>query len=164
MKERVVITGLGCISPVGNDVKTAWQNIMQGQSGIQAIEGFDVTNYTTRFAGQIRDFNAAEWMPPKEIRKVDPFIHYAIAASIQAVKDAGLDAFESAPERVGVAISAGIGGIGTIGEQGIVLENRGPRKVSPQFVPATIVNMAAGHVSQLYNFRWFHCDDAFLTK
>jgi len=153
MKERVVITGLGCVSPLGNDVTSTWQQLMAGQSGITPITSFDVSQYTTRFAGTIQNFDAADWMPVKEVRKVDPFIHYAIAASVQAVRDAGLENFQGDPQSVGVAISAGIGGIGTIGEQALVLDKRGPKKITPQFVPATIVNMASGHVSQLYNFR-----------
>tara|TARA_B100000676_G_C18070593_1_gene844036 strand:+ start:1584 stop:2831 length:1248 start_codon:yes stop_codon:yes gene_type:complete len=153
MTERVVITGLGCVSPVGNSPSQAWDNLMKGISGIGEIEGFDVSEYTTRFAGQVRDFDASEYMPAKETRKVDPFIQYGIAAGVQAVKDAGLENYEGDPADIGVAISSGIGGIGTIGEQGTVLNARGPRKMTPHFVPATIVNMVAGHVSMMFNFQ-----------
>lgn len=153
MSERVVITGLGCVSPVGQSVDQTWSQLMNGVSGIELIQGFDVSDYTTRFAGQVRNFDPSHWMPLKETRKVDPFIQYGIAAAVQAVQDAGLDTFVGNPADIGVAISAGIGGIGTIGEQGVVLHERGPRKMTPHFVPATIVNMVAGHVSQMFNFQ-----------
>ncbi len=153
MTERVVITGMGCISPVGNSPAQTWENLMNGVSGIDAIQGFDVTDYTTRFAGEVKNFNPADWMPAKETRKVDPFIQYGIAAAVQAVKDAGLENYQGNPSDIGVAISSGIGGIGTIGEQALVLNERGPRKMTPHFVPATIVNMIAGHVSQAFNFQ-----------
>lgn len=151
--ERVVITGIGSVGPNGNSASEIWTKLMNGISGIDHILGFDVSDYTTRFAGQVRNFSPEDWMPAKETRKVDPFIHYGIAASVQAVRDAGLVDYAGNPADIGVAISAGIGGIGTIGEQGVVLNERGPRKMTPQFVPATIVNMVAGHVSQMFNFQ-----------
>jgi len=138
---------------VGNTPFEAWTNVMNAKSGIDLIQGFDVSDYTTRFAGQVRHFNPEDWMPAKETRKVDPFIHYGIAAAVQAVRDAGLDNHTQNPSDIGVAISAGIGGIGTIGDQSVVLNERGPRKMTPFFVPATIVNMAAGHVSQMFNLQ-----------
>jgi len=153
MTERVVITGIGSVCPVGNTPFEAWTNVMNAKSGIDLIQGFDVSDYTTRFAGQVRHFNPEDWMPAKETRKVDPFIHYGIAAAVQAVRDAGLDNHTQNPSDIGVAISAGIGGIGTIGDQSVVLNERGPRKMTPFFVPATIVNMAAGHVSQMFNLQ-----------
>lgn len=153
MSERVVITGLGCVSPVGLSVEDAWRQVMAGISGISDIKGFDVSQYSTRFAGEVREFDASAWMPAKETRKVDPFIQYGIAAAAQAVRDAGLEQYAGDAADIGVAISAGIGGIATIGEQGVVLHERGPRKMTPHFVPATIVNMVAGHVSQMFNFQ-----------
>jgi len=153
MTERVVITGAGCVSPVGNTVDATWQSLLGGQSGIALIEGFDTKGCTSLIAGQIKNFDPADWMPAKDVRKVDPFIHFGIAAALQAVTDAGLDNYQGDRQQVGVAISAGIGGIGTIGEQALVLDQRGWKKITPQFVPATIVNMVAGHVSQRFEFQ-----------
>ncbi|MCL4721856.1 MAG: beta-ketoacyl-ACP synthase II, partial [Gammaproteobacteria bacterium] len=143
---RVVVTGMGIISPVGNDVPTAWDNVVQGRSGISPITDFDVSQFSTRFGGSIRDFDASQYIPAKELKKMDPFIHFGIAAASQAIADAGLTGSGYPPERIGVAMGSGIGGLGTI--EGNHDRNRegGPRKISPFFVPASIINMISGHV------------------
>jgi 3-oxoacyl-[acyl-carrier-protein] synthase II len=146
-KRRVVVTGLGIVSPVGNDIPTAWGNVVAGRSGIGMITHFDTTNFATRIAGEVRDFDPTVWIAPKDVKKMDPFIHYGIAAAMQAVKDAGLTLDDGNRTRVGVAIGAGIGGISGIEKTTEAYLSGGPRKISPFFVPSTIVNMAAGHVS-----------------
>jgi len=147
-KTRVVITGLGIVSPVGNSVDTAWDAVRSGKSGIRNIEKYDVSAYTTQFAGLVaEDFKADEWMTPKEVRKTDPFIHYGVAAAKQAVKDAGLTIDASNRDRVGVCVGSGIGGIGTIERECAVLREKGPRRMSPFFVPSSIINMVTGHIS-----------------
>ncbi len=150
---RVVVTGMGIISPVGNDVPTAWDNVVQGRSGISPITDFDVSQFSTRFGGSIRDFDASQYIPAKELKKMDPFIHFGIAAASQAIADAGLTGSGYPPERIGVAMGSGIGGLGTI--EGNHDRNRegGPRKISPFFVPASIINMISGHVSIQHGFR-----------
>jgi 3-oxoacyl-[acyl-carrier-protein] synthase II len=153
-KRRVVVTGMGIISPVGNDVATAWQNVTGGVSGIKSITDFDVSDFTTRFGGSVRDFNAEDHIPPKEARKMDPFIHYGIVAAQQAIADAGLAASGHAPDRIGVAMGSGIGGLATIeNNYAKYLEAKSPRKISPFFVPGSIINMISGHVSIQYGFR-----------
>ncbi|MFA5937868.1 MAG: beta-ketoacyl-ACP synthase II [Sinimarinibacterium sp.] len=146
-RRRVVVTGLGIVSPVGNDVDTAWKNILAGKSGIGPITGFDVTAYTTKFAGLVRDFRPEEWMSAKDVRRTDAFIHYGVAAAKQAVKDAGLEINDANRERIGVCVGSGIGGIGTIEEECGKLHAGGPRKVSPFFVPASIINMISGYIT-----------------
>ncbi|HEU0195839.1 MAG TPA: beta-ketoacyl-ACP synthase II [Nevskiaceae bacterium] len=144
---RVVVTGMGIVSPVGSDLKTAWANILAGHSGIGPITTYDVSAYSTRFGGLVQGFNAADWMGPKEIRKTDPFIHYGIAAAKQAVKDAGLEINDANRDRVGVCVGSGIGGISTIEAECRKLHERGPGRVSPFFVPASIINMISGYIS-----------------
>lgn len=146
-KRRVVVTGLGIISPVGNDIATAWGNILKGVSGIGEVTHFDATAYATRIAGQVRDFDPAAWIAPKEIKKMDPFIHYGIAAGTQALRDSGLEVTEANAPRIGVAVAAGIGGLHTIEHTSIELHDKGPRRVSPFFVPSSIINMVSGHLS-----------------
>ncbi|MGB0218384.1 MAG: beta-ketoacyl-ACP synthase II [Sinimarinibacterium flocculans] len=146
-RRRVVVTGLGIVSPVGNDVDTAWKNILAGQSGIGPITTYDASAFSTRFAGLIRDFKAEEWMGAKEIKRTDPFIHYGVAAAKQAVRDAGLEIGDANRERIGVCVGSGIGGIGNIEEECGKLHAGGPRKVSPFFVPASIINMISGYIS-----------------
>lgn len=147
-KRRIVITGLGCISPVGNSVATAWQNVVEGRSGIAPIQRFDVSDFSTRFGGEIRDFDAAEFVELKSVRKTDPFIHYGVAASKQAWQDSGLSIETENPERIGVAVGAGIGGISTIeANYEKYLTSGSPRKISPFFIPGSIINMVSGHVS-----------------
>ena len=149
-KRRVVVTGLGIISPVGNDIATAWDNVLKGVSGIGEVTHFDATNYATRIAGQVRDFDPAQWIAPKDIKKMDPFIHYGIAAGTQALRDSGLEVTEANAPRIGVAVAAGIGGLHTIEHTSIELHEKGPRRVSPFFVPSSIINMVSGHLSIMY--------------
>ncbi len=151
-KRRVVVTGLGALTPIGNTVKTSWDNLLAGKSGAGPITHFDVSEMTTKFAAMIKDFDVDKYMPPKESRRLDPFIRYAVAASVQAVEDAGLDVSKPNP-RVGVAIGSGIGGLGVIEETRDILVNSGPRRVSPFFIPGSIINMAAGVVSIRYGFQ-----------
>ncbi len=150
---RVVVTGMGIISPVGNDLPTAWDNVVQGRSGIGPITEFDVSLFSTRFGGSIRDFDASQYIPAKELKKMDPFIHFGIAAASQAVAHAGLTGSSHAPDRIGVAMGSGIGGVGTIEGNHERYREGGPRKISPFFVPASIINMISGHVSIQYGYR-----------
>ncbi|GEM79931.1 beta-ketoacyl-ACP synthase II [Vibrio superstes] len=152
-KRRVVVTGMGMLSPVGNTVESSWKALLSGQSGISNIEHFDTTEFTTRFAGLIKDFNCEEYMSKKDARKMDLFIQYGIAAGIQALDDSGLEITDENCTRVGVAIGSGIGGLGLI-ENGIqVMNDKGARRVSPFFVPSTIVNMVAGNLSIMRGLR-----------
>ncbi|HEY0229904.1 MAG TPA: beta-ketoacyl-ACP synthase II [Dokdonella sp.] len=152
-KRRVVVTGLGIISPVGNDVSTAWANILAGRSGIGQITHFDASTFPTRIAGEVRDFDPASYVAAKDVKKMDPFIHYGIAASIQALEDAGLKPHEHDEERIGVAVGAGIGGIATIEKTAITYHEHGQRKISPFFVPSSIINMASGNLSIMLGLK-----------
>jgi 3-oxoacyl-[acyl-carrier-protein] synthase II len=152
-KRRVVITGLGILSPVGNDVASAWSNIVAGVSGIGPITHFDPGAYSTRIAGEVRNFDPAAWIAPKDVKKMDTFIHYGIAASIQAVRDSGLEVTEANAERIGVSVGAGIGGIATIERTSQALADGGPRKISPFFVPSTIINMISGNLSIMLGLK-----------
>jgi len=152
-KRRVVVTGLGIVSPVGNDVATAWANIKAGKSGIGPITHFDASTFPTRIAGEIREFDPTQYIAAKDVKKMDPFIHYGIAASIQALADAGLHPHEHDEERIGVAVGAGIGGIGTIEKTAITYHESGQRKISPFFVPSSIVNMASGNLSIMLGLK-----------
>jgi 3-oxoacyl-[acyl-carrier-protein] synthase II len=145
-KRRVVITGLGILSPVGNDLASSWDGIVNGRSGIGPITHFDASAFATRISGEVKGFDAAAWIPAKDIKKMDPFVHYGVAASMMAIQDAGLD-IAADPENIGVAIGAGIGGLKGIEETTIKYHEGGPRKVSPFYVPSTIINMIAGQVS-----------------
>ncbi|MEM7804994.1 MAG: beta-ketoacyl-ACP synthase II [Pseudomonadota bacterium] len=152
-KRRVVVTGMGIISPVGNDLKTAWDNVVSGVSGVRPIEAFDVSAFTTRFGGCVQGFDAAEGgIPPKEARKVDQFIQYGIVACNQAIADSGIEVREDNAHRMGVLMGAGIGGIGTIeGNYKKYLDaDANPRKISPFFVPGSIINMISGHISIMH--------------
>ncbi|WP_372880623.1 beta-ketoacyl-ACP synthase II [Psychromonas sp.] len=146
-KRRVVITGLGMITPVGNTVEQSWENVKSGQSGISNIEHFDTELFSTKFAGLIKDFNVEEYMPRKEARKMDLFIQYGVAAAEQAFQDSGIVVTEENAERIGVSIGSGIGGLGLIEQNKDSFTKSGPRKISPFFVPSTIINMISGHVS-----------------
>ena len=152
-KRRVVITGLGIISPVGNTVAEAWGNILAGRGGIRPIESFDVSAFPVRFGGTVVGFDASQYIPSKDIKKMDPFIHYGIAAGCQAIADAGLEVTEANAERIGVAIGSGIGGLYTIEKQHAQLLEGGPRKVSPFFVPASIINMISGNLSIMHGLK-----------
>jgi 3-oxoacyl-[acyl-carrier-protein] synthase II len=152
-RRRVVVTGLGLISPVGNDVAAGWASLIAGRSGIGRITRFDATAFTSRIAGEVKGFQVSDWMPAKEARHFDTFIHYGIAASAQAVRDAGITADNVNPERVGVIVGSGIGGLPMIEDNHAELVNRGPRRVSPFFVPGSIVNMVSGQVSIMHGFK-----------
>ena len=156
-RRRVVVTGLGLISPVGNTVAEGWANLLAGKTGIANITKFDASNFACRFAGEVKGFDVEEYFPAKEARHMDTFIHYGLAASIQAVRDAGLptnDALtEEQAERIGVLVGSGIGGLPLIEDTHSELTARGPRRVSPFFVPASIINMISGHVSLKYGFQ-----------
>ncbi|WP_033576264.1 beta-ketoacyl-ACP synthase II [Dickeya chrysanthemi] len=152
-KRRVVVTGLGMLSPVGNTVASTWNAILAGQSGISLIDHFDTSAYATRFAGLVKDFNSEDFISRKEARKMDAFIQYGIAAGIQAMQDSGLEVTEANAGRIGAAIGSGIGGLGLIEENHGALMHGGPRKISPFFVPSTIVNMVAGHLSIMFGLR-----------
>jgi 3-oxoacyl-[acyl-carrier-protein] synthase II len=156
-KRRVVVTGLGCVSPVGNTVAQCWDNLLAGRSGIANITKFDASAFACKFAGEVKGFNVEEYLSSKEARTMDTFIQYGIAASAQAVADAGLRVGEALPEdqavRVGVMVGSGIGGLPMIEETHAELTNRGPRRISPFFVPASIINMISGHVSMRFGFK-----------
>ena len=150
---RVVVTGLGAVSPLGNDVASTWDGIVNGRSGIGPITHFDATNFTTRIAGEVRNFDITQWVNPKDARKMEEFIHYGVAASLMAMKDADLTVDESNAERIGALIGSGIGGLLGIEEQTIKYNEGGPRKVSPFYVPSTIINMLPGQVSLLTGIK-----------
>lgn len=153
-KRRVVVTGLGIISPVGNAVEEAWKAVVAGKSGIGPITQFDASNYPTRIAAEVKNFDPAHYIELKDIKKMDPFVHYGVAASTQAIKDSGLKVTEANSARIGAAIGAGIGGLTNIEKaHASILENGGPRRVSPFFVPSSIINMIAGHLSIIYGFK-----------
>ncbi len=153
MKKRVVITGLGVVSPVGSDVETFWKNITSGKSGIGRITKFDPTGFPVQIAGEVKDFDPLKYFDKKEIRRLDPFIQFAVAAADQAVKQAGIDSDDIDKERVGVFIGSGIGGLNTTEEQHRILLEKGPRRVSPYCVPMEIINMASGMVSIRFGFK-----------
>jgi 3-oxoacyl-[acyl-carrier-protein] synthase II len=154
---RVVVTGLGLISPVGNSVDEGWQNLLAGKSGIAPITRFDASAFSCRFAGEVKGFKVEDWFSAKEARHMDTFIHYGLAASIQAIRDAGLktndELGEEEAQRIGCLVSSGIGGLPLIEETKTELVNRGPRRVTPFFVPASIINMISGHVSIMFGFQ-----------
>lgn len=152
-KRRVVVTGMGMLSPVGNTVETTWQALLAGQSGISLIDHFDTSGFATRFAGLVKGFNSDEFISRKDARKMDPFIQYGIVAGMQAIADSGIEITPENAPRIGAAIGSGIGGLGLIEENHGALMTGGPRKVSPFFVPSTIVNMIAGHLSIMFGFR-----------
>lgn len=156
-RRRVVVTGLGCVSPVGNTVAESWANLLAGKSGIDLITQFDAGAFACKFAGEVKGFNIGDYVPEKEARHMDRFIHLGLAAAIQAVADSGLATGEALPpeqaERIGCNIGAGIGGLPMIEEMHGELVNRGPRRVSPFFVPASIINMISGHVSIKFGFK-----------
>ncbi|MDH5727764.1 MAG: beta-ketoacyl-ACP synthase II [Gammaproteobacteria bacterium] len=152
-KRRVVITGLGIISPVGNDLNTAWGNIVEGRGGIGPLTHFDVSAFSTRFGGSVRDFDITEYISKKEARKMDIFIHYGIAAAMDAMKDANLEITEENAERIGVAVGSGIGGLTGIEAGHDAFLKGGPRKISPFFVPSNIINMISGNLSVLCGMK-----------
>jgi 3-oxoacyl-[acyl-carrier-protein] synthase II len=148
-----VITGLGVVSPVGNDVQSAWQNLVAGKSGISRITRFDASAFPTQIAGVVKDFEVSEYMPPKEARHFDTFVHYGIAAGVQALRDSGLQVDDSNADRVGVIIGSGIGGLPLIEHTHDELKSRGVRRLSPFFVPGSIINMISGQMSIMYGLK-----------
>ncbi|MXR35579.1 beta-ketoacyl-ACP synthase II [Craterilacuibacter sinensis] len=153
-KRRVVITGLGQVSPVGNDVASAWATLLAGKSGIGRITRFDASDLACQIAGEVKDFDITQYIPAKDARRMDAFIHYGIAAALQAITDSGLDAHERLDKtRVGVNIGSGIGGLPLIEDTGVALIEGGPRKIGPFFIPGSLINMIAGHVSILKGYQ-----------
>jgi len=153
-KRRVVVTGMGLISPVGSAVETAWKAILAGESGIGPITRFDVSNFPVRFGGQVKGFDSSRYFNTKELRRMDEFMHYGVAAGIQAVEDSGIEFSKTDATRCGAICGAGIGGLGTIeSEYDAYVKSGNPRKISPFFVPATIINMISGHLSIKYGLR-----------
>jgi 3-oxoacyl-[acyl-carrier-protein] synthase II len=146
-KRRVVVTGLGIVSPVGNTIGDAWSSITEGRSGIGPITNFDASPFPTRIAGEVRDFDPGQWMPAKDVKKMDHFVHYGMAASLMAMRDAGLEITDANAERVGALVGSGIGGIAGIEKTTIAWHEGGARKISPFFIPSTIINMVAGQLS-----------------
>ncbi|MBX3712776.1 MAG: beta-ketoacyl-ACP synthase II [Lysobacter sp.] len=146
-KRRVVVTGLGIVSPLGNDLASSWDGVINGRSGIGPVTHFDASGMTTRIAGQVKDFDSSPWISAKDAKKMDEFIHYGVAASFMAIQDAGLEINDANADRIGALIGSGIGGLLGIEQQTIKLHEGGPRKVSPFYVPSTIINMLPGQVS-----------------
>ena len=153
-QRRVVVTGLGQISPVGNNVADAWQNLLAGVSGIGRITRFDAGELSAQIAGEVKDFQIGDYISAKEARRMDTFIHYGVAAALQAVADAGLDDYPALDKtRVGVNIGSGIGGLPSIEETGIVVHENGPRRINPFFIPGSLINLIAGHVTILKSYQ-----------
>lgn len=150
---RVVVTGMGMVSPVGHTVAETWENILAGKSGAAPIETFDVSAYNTRFSASVRNFDISAYLAPKESRKMDVFVQYGMAAGIQAMRDSGLEVTEENAPRIGCSIGSGIGGIGQIEKNAEILKQGGPRKISPFFVPGSIINMISGNLSVMYNLQ-----------
>jgi 3-oxoacyl-[acyl-carrier-protein] synthase II len=151
-RRRVVVTGIGIVSPVGTGVSRAWENLTAGQSGIGPITRFDSSRLGSRIAGEVKDFDASV-LPPKELRRMDVFIHYGLAASIEALKDAGIEAQPANAERIGVLVGSGIGGLPMIADTHGAMMEGGPRKISPFFIPGSIINMISGNLSIMYGLK-----------
>ena len=153
LRRRVVVTGVGLVTPLGNSVQKSWDGILNGRSGVRLIDTFDTSGFASRIAAMVRDFDASAYIPPKEAKKMDPFIHYGIAAGVQALEDAELTVTEENAERVGIAIGSGIGGLPGIERGHENYLKGGPRKISPFFVPSNIINMVAGNLSIKFGIR-----------
>ncbi|MFY9346926.1 MAG: beta-ketoacyl-ACP synthase II [Orrella sp.] len=153
MKRRVVITGLGIVSPVGNDILTAWDNVVNGRSGIGRITRFDPADFNSHIAGEVKDFDVTAYMPAKEARQMDTFIHYGIAAGVQAWRDSGLEVTEENAQRMGVIVGSGIGGLQRIEETQKEYLERGARRISPFFVPASLINLVSGQLSIMFGLK-----------
>jgi len=153
LKRRVVITGLGIVSPVGNDISTAWDNVVNGRSGIGRITRFDPADFNAHIAGEVKDFDVTAYMPAKEARQMDTFIHYGIAAGVQAWRDAGLEVTEENAQRMGVIVGSGIGGLQRIEETQKDYLERGARRISPFFVPASLINLVSGQLSIMLGLK-----------
>lgn len=152
-KRRVVVTGLGIVSPLGNDLETTWKNILNGESGAARITKFDASDFSTTFAAELKDYDDISGLTQKETRRIDPFVQYALTASDQAITDANLALENLDTKRIGVSIGSGIGGLGSIEDNSIILKEKGPKKISPFFVPGAIINMASGNVAIKYNLQ-----------
>jgi len=148
-----VVTGLGVVSPVGNDIPTAWANLVAGKSGIARITRFDASAFPTQIAGEVKDFDVSSYMSPKEARHFDTFVHYGVAAGAQALRDSGLEVTEANADRIGVIVGSGIGGLPLIEETHTELVNRGVRRLSPFFVPGSIINMISGQMSIMFGMK-----------
>ncbi|MCP1726867.1 3-oxoacyl-[acyl-carrier-protein] synthase II [Natronospira proteinivora] len=153
-KRRVVVTGLGIVSPVGSTVESAWSDILAGKSGIGPVERFDVSQFPTRFSGEVKGFDHSDYLNPRDARRMDPFIHYGLVASIQAFRDSGLEASDENADRIGVAVGSGIGGLDGIEKaHKTYLDNGNAKRISPFFVPGTIINMISGNLSIMYGLK-----------
>ena len=152
-KRRVVITGLGVVSPVGVGTQNAWANLIKGQSGITRITKFDPTAFASQIAGEVKDFNVEDYLPAKDARRMDTFIQYGLVAGIEAFKDSGIEVTEQNAERIGVSIGSGIGGLGLIESTNDNYDDGGPRKISPFFIPGTIINMISGNLSIMFGLK-----------
>jgi 3-oxoacyl-[acyl-carrier-protein] synthase II len=152
-KRRVVVTGLGVVSPVGIGVQASWSDLIAGKSGISKITKFDASNFASQIAGEVKGFDVSQYLPAKEARRMDTFIQYGMAAAIEAVKDSGIVATEENAERIGVSIGSGIGGLRLIEETNDTYDEGGPRKISPFFIPGTIINMISGNLSIMFGFK-----------
>jgi len=152
-RKRVVITGLGMVSPLGNTVAESWRGIVEGISGVAPITRFDASAFSSRFSASVKDFSVEGYYPAKDARKMDPFIQFGMVAGIQAMRDSGLEMSEAKSHRMGVSIGSGIGGIGAIEDAALLIEHKGPRRISPFFVPGSITNMIAGNLSIMYGLR-----------
>lgn len=150
---RVVMTGVGCVTPLGNTVEETWSGLLKGQSGIDFLTAFDTENFAVKFGGEIKKFDITDYITAKEAKKMDPFIHYGLAAGTQALKDSGLEVTDDNACRIGVSIGSGIGGIGSIEKQHGIMEKSGPRRVSPFFVPSSIINMVSGNLSIMHGLK-----------
>jgi len=152
-RRRVVVTGMGVLSPIGNTIDSLWRNAVAGTSGANVIDSFDASDYSVKICASVKDFDVSEFMDRKEARRIDPFIQYGLAAGIRAIEDSGLEAHPDDGNRIGVSIGSGIGGINTIEDTHSTLLKSGPRRVSPFFVPASVINMISGNLSIRYGFR-----------
>jgi 3-oxoacyl-[acyl-carrier-protein] synthase II len=152
-KRRVAVTGLGIISPVGNTVAAAWENLLAGRSGVGRITRFDASAYRAQIAGEVRDFQVTDFVPAKEVRRMDAFIHYGVAASAMALRDSGIEVTDANCERIGCMVGSGIGGLPMIEDNHGELAARGPRRISPFLIPGAIINMIAGNVSIMYGLK-----------
>ena len=152
-RRRVVVTGLGIVCPVGNDLQTAWQQLLAGTSGIARITRFDASTYRAQIAGEVKGFEVERYVAAKEIRRMDTFIHYGVAASVQAMADSGLEVTDANRDRIGCVVGSGIGGLPLIEDNHSEAVNRGPRRISPFLIPGAIINMISGNVSIMYGLR-----------
>lgn len=152
-QRRIVLTGMGMVGPVGLTVKESWENILAGKSGIAPITHFDVSEFSVRFGGSVHGFDVTNYISKKDARKMDPFIHYGIAAAKEAIEDSGLEVTEENADRIGVMVGSGIGGLSGIEKGRVTFDKSGPRKISPFFVPSNIINMISGNISIMYGMK-----------